>query len=72
MGKHSGTWAVMAVLGRRGLHLERPVAMRLLDRIRQLARREKRALTVDEVLVVARDVISKLDARTTPRPALHL
>ena len=72
LGKHSGTWAVMAVLGRHGLHLERPVAMQLLDRIRQLARREKRALTVDEVLVVARDVISRLDAHTTPRPALHL
>jgi homocitrate synthase NifV len=72
VGKHSGTWAVMAVLGRHGLHLERPVAMQLLDRIRELARREKRALTVDEVLVVARDVLSRLDARTTPKPALRL
>jgi len=46
--------------------------VQLLDRIRELARREKRALTVDEALVVAREVISRLDARATPKPALHL
>jgi len=72
VGKHSGTRALMAVLGRHGLHLERPVAVPLLDRIREISRREKRALTVNEVLVVARDVMSRLDARATPRPALHL
>jgi homocitrate synthase NifV len=72
VGKHSGTWAVMAVLGRHGVHLERPVAAQLLDRIRELARREKRALTVDEVLVVAREVISRLPSHATPKPTLHL
>jgi hypothetical protein len=65
VGKHSGTWAVMAVLGRHGVHLERPVAVQLLDRVRELARREKRALTVDELLVLAREVISRLNAPAT-------
>jgi homocitrate synthase NifV len=72
VGKHSGTRALMAILGRHGVHIERSVAVQLLDRIRELARREKRALTVDEALVVAREVISRLDARATPKPALHL
>jgi homocitrate synthase NifV len=72
VGKHSGSWAVMAVLARHGVHLERPVAAQLLDRIREIARREKRALTLDEVLVVAREVISRLDTRAASRPALHL
>jgi homocitrate synthase NifV len=66
VGKHSGTWAVMAVLGRHGVHLERPVAALLLDRIRELARREKRALTADEVLLIARGVVTGLK---TPAPA---
>jgi homocitrate synthase NifV len=72
VGKHSGTWAVMAALGRHGVHLERPVAAKLLDRVRELARREKRALTLDELLVLAREVISRLDALATSKPALHL
>ena len=72
VGKHSGTWAIMAVLDRHGVHLERPVAAQLLDRIRELARRQKRALTLDELLVLSREVVSRLSARTTPKPALHL
>jgi len=71
VGKHSGTWAVMAVLGRHGVHLERPVAVQLLDRVRELARREKRALTIDELLVLAREVISRLNAPAPSKPALH-
>ena len=72
VGKHSGTWAVMAVLSRHGVHLERPVAAKLLDRVRELARREKRALTLDELLVLAREVVSRLNAPPTSRHAIHL
>jgi len=60
VGKHSGTGRSWAVLRRHGVHLERPVAAQLLDRIRELAGREKRALTVDEVLLLARSVITGL------------
>jgi len=72
VGTHSGCRAVIAVLGRRGVHLERPMATQLVDRIREIARREKRALTVDEVLVVARELISRLEHRENARPSLHL
>ena len=72
VGKHSGTWAIMAVLARHGVHLERPVAAQLLDRVRELARREKRALTADELLAMAREVISRLSSHAHTRPALHL
>jgi hypothetical protein len=72
VGKHSGTWALMAVLGRHGIHLERPVAGQLLDRIRKCARHDKRALTVDEVLLLARELISRLQFPPAPKPALHL
>jgi homocitrate synthase NifV len=72
VGKHSGTWALMAVLGRHGIHLERSVAGQLLDRIRKCARHDKRALTADEVLVLARELISRLQFRPAPKPALHL
>jgi homocitrate synthase NifV len=72
VGKHSGTWAVMAVLGRHGVHLERPVAVQLLDRVRELARREKRALTVDEVLLLARSVITGVKTSATAKTTLHL
>ena len=72
VGKHSGTWAVMAVLGRHGVRLERPVAVQLLDRVRELARREKRALTVDEVLVLARGVITGVKTSATAKTTLHL
>jgi homocitrate synthase NifV len=72
VGKHSGTWAVMAVLGRHGVHLQRPVAVQLLDRVREVARREKRALTIDELLVLARELISRLNAPATTKLALHL
>ena len=72
VGKHSGTWAVMAVLRRHGVHLERPVAAQLLDRIRELAGREKRALTVDEVLLLARSVITGLKTLAIAKTPLHL
>ena len=72
VGKHSGTWALMAVLGRHGIHLERSVAAQLLDRIRKCARHDKRALTLDEVLVLARELISRLQSRPPPKPTLHL
>jgi Isopropylmalate/homocitrate/citramalate synthases len=72
VGKHSGTWAVMAVLARHGVHLQRPVAVQLLDRVREVARREKRALTIDELLVLAREVISRLNAPATSKTALRL
>jgi hypothetical protein len=48
------------------------VAAQLLDRIRELAGREKRALTLDELLVLAREVISRLNAPATSKRALHL
>jgi hypothetical protein len=62
----------MAVLSRHGVHLERPVAAQLLDRIRELARREKRALTVDEVLLLARGAITGLRTPASVKTTLHL
>jgi len=62
----------MAVLRRHGVHLERPVAAQLLDRIRELAGREKRALTVDEVLLLARSVITGLKTLAIAKTPLHL
>jgi homocitrate synthase NifV len=58
VGKHSGTRGLMAVLKRRGLRLDRGPAAFLLERVRDLARREKRALTRDELLQVARELVT--------------
>ena len=58
VGKHSGTRGLIAVLKRRGLRLERGPAATLLERVRDLSRREKRALTRDELLQAARELVT--------------
>jgi len=73
VGKHSGTRGLMAVLKRRGLQLDRGPAAILLERVRELARREKRALTRDELLQVARELVVPFPLfenppARTPRP----
>jgi homocitrate synthase NifV len=66
VGKHSGTRGLMAVLKRRGLRLDRGPALSLLERVRDLARREKRALTRDELLQVARELVTPLPTLEFP------
>ncbi len=58
IGKHSGTRGLMAVLARRGLMIDHLHAKALLERVRELAQRKKRALTRDELLLLAREVMA--------------
>ena len=65
VGKHSGTRSLIAVLKRRGLQLDRGRAFSLLERVRDLARSKKRALTHDELLQLTRDLVTPLSVVET-------
>jgi homocitrate synthase NifV len=66
VGKHSGTRGLIAVLKRRGLRLDRGPAAILLARVRDLARKEKRALSRDELLQAARELVTPAPMPETP------
>jgi homocitrate synthase NifV len=79
IGKHSGRHALLAVLGRRGISLNDLQVTAVLHRVRDMARREKRALSLDELLMLARDVVARAAeskaARVrllTPKPVVNL
>jgi homocitrate synthase NifV len=56
IGKHSGTRALQAVLARRGVVLDRSQARLLLQRVRARAMSAKRALGLDELVILSRTV----------------
>lgn len=56
IGKHSGTKGLMAVLARRGVTIDRTRAEVLLEKVRELARQKKRALTSDELVLLTREL----------------
>jgi homocitrate synthase NifV len=62
IGTHSGRRSLLAVLGRRGVHLDRAQAALVLLRAREWARREKRALFPDELLMLARGAVARTAA----------
>jgi homocitrate synthase NifV len=64
IGKHSGTRGIRAVLARRGIAIDRESAATLLVRVRERARRDKRAISIDELLVLARAVGGFLSGRS--------
>ena len=56
IGKHSGTRGLQAVLPRRGIVIDRDRASALLARVRERSSRDKRAISIDELLVLARSL----------------
>jgi homocitrate synthase NifV len=54
LGKHSGRAAVQQVLARRGIHVSRTEADRLLRRVRQEASRRKCAVAPDDLVAIWR------------------
>ena len=50
IGKHSGAKALTFALAARGIELAPTVTMRLVDLVRRQATRDKRALSLDEVV----------------------
>jgi homocitrate synthase NifV len=65
IGKHSGTQGLIAVLARRGMTIDRARAAILLDKVRELARQKKRALTPDELILLARELSA---SKRPPQP----
>lgn len=53
IGSHSGTSALLHVLDGSGVHVDRCTAGRLLEQVRGMAERQRRSLTVDELLEAA-------------------
>ncbi len=54
LGKHSGSQSLVARLQELGIELDRVEAVAMLDRVRSISQRNKRALTDGELLALAR------------------
>ena len=61
IGKHSGIHAVEKVLKNRGYALEKPELRQVIDRVKELADREK-TVEEDDIVAIARDVMNDLTA----------
>ncbi len=68
VGRHSGTRLLAHVLERLGLALPADALPALLDRVRQLAMRRKRALTEPELESLAKDLLRGIESAKTSSP----
>jgi len=59
IGKHSGIHAVEKVLQKRGYALEKPELRQVIDRVKDVADREK-TVEEDDIVAIARDVMNDL------------
>jgi homocitrate synthase NifV len=60
IGRHSGSRQIAQRLARHGFHLPRPGVLRLMSSVRTVAERHKRALTDEELLLLAWECVGQI------------